>query len=71
MVILSTEQCGQTLFITCKNADTTISRYALAWSTAEADGIPGVLAYLQSQGEQPTAQPAAWVQQLIGQVVNV
>ncbi|MFX4302996.1 hypothetical protein ACOJUR_12190 [Alicyclobacillus tolerans] len=70
MIITDATINGSTLFITTKSGNGLVSKYAIPWSTAQNEGIPGVLNAIQSVGSQfdQTSVPQ-WVQQLIGQYV--
>lgn len=70
MTIIDATINGNTLFITAKSGNGLVSKYAIPWSTAQNEGIPGVVSAIQSAGAQfdQTAVPQ-WVTQLIGQYI--
>lgn len=62
--------CGSTLFIQVTAAGDTVALYAIPWSTAQTDGIPGVISAIETAGEafeQPIPQ---WCTQLISETVT-
>lgn len=65
---------GSTVFITTTNPAGLVGKYAIALSTVETDGMPGVINAINTAGsayDTAFTSSQSWMSQLIGQVVNV
>jgi hypothetical protein len=61
--------CGSTLFVRVSSPSDQVAWYEIPWTTAQTEGIPGVISAIESAG-MAWAQPVpSWVTQLTGQVV--
>lgn len=68
--ISQTFLCGSTLYVKVVSPSGQVAFYEFSWAAAQADGIPGILAAIQSAGVS-WAQPVPdWTEQLIGQIVE-
>lgn len=62
--------CGSTLFVKVQSLSDQVAWYQIPWATAQADGMTGVISAIESAGEAWAQPVPAWVQQLVGQLVN-
>ena len=71
LTIIDVSLHGTLLFVAAQDDAGRVSRYALDWATYETAGMSAVLTAIQSAGATPGQLPPAWVQQLVGQIVDV
>ena len=62
--------CGTTLFIQVKAAGDEIAWYMVPWSTAQNEGIPGVLAAIEAAGPAYAQPLPQWCEQLLEETVT-
>lgn len=71
LTIIDASLHGSMLFIAAQDSAGRISRYAVAWSTAQAQGQAAVTQAIQAAGATPGQSVPGWVQQLVGVQVSV
>jgi hypothetical protein len=71
MIITEATINGTTLFVTTRSVNGQVGKYAIPWTSAENEGIPGVISAIQDMGAQYDQKSVPqWVQQLVGQYVS-
>lgn len=62
--------CGSTFFVHVTSPSGQLAIYTMPWSTAQTNGIPGVLQAIETAGVAWSQPIPSWVQQMIGQIVT-